>query len=249
MKHSIPTNINSSITSFSTVMVFRNQQLMDLWINEMREQIMHGLLKAKNSNWLYFNTAHILGDKTEVIVDSTYRIGRKTFILTKNDWECMETRVMEENGFANKKEAVKAWKEILRAIQNARLMTLEERELYVDEPFNRKRSVLENLRKESETVFEKLTNYFGEKNVDKNLYRGMVIITNQINGVSISVCPKYFEELNKVAFTVSIREFIQVRTFEEIIEAVELFKNFYIVKEKLTYNVCSAENLQITGIE
>lgn len=112
-----------------TIITFRTQQLYDLWENEMRGQISDGMWEnARHTDWLWKNVYVQLGDTTKVEVISSWSIGRKSFGMTGELWDIIGDRIIDENGFANEKEAKKAWREIATAIYNA-TVTLEAQEI------------------------------------------------------------------------------------------------------------------------
>lgn len=103
-----------------TIITFRTQQLYDLWVNEMCGQISDGMWEnARHTDWLWRNVLVALGDETKVEVTSTWAIGRKSFGMTKDLWDVIGDRILDENGFATEKEAKAAWREIAQAIYNA----------------------------------------------------------------------------------------------------------------------------------
>lgn len=103
-----------------TIITFRTQQLYDLWINEFSGQISDGMWEnSRHTEWLWQNVWVRLGNETKVEVYSIYRIGRKSFGMTKDLWEVIGDRIIEENGFKDEKEAKAAWREIATAIYNA----------------------------------------------------------------------------------------------------------------------------------
>lgn len=103
-----------------TIITFRTQQLYDLWVNEFRGQISDGMWEnSRHTEWLWQNVWIKLGNETKVEVYCTYVIGRKGFGMTKDLWDVIGDRIIEENGFANEKEAKAAWREIATAIHNA----------------------------------------------------------------------------------------------------------------------------------
>lgn len=103
-----------------TVITFRTQQLYDLWVNEMSGQISDGMWENSNrTEWIWRNVYVQLGDVTKVEVTSTWDIRRKSFGMTKELWDVVGDRILDENGFATEKEARAAWREIAQAIHNA----------------------------------------------------------------------------------------------------------------------------------
>lgn len=107
-------------SKIETIITFRNQQLLDLWVNEMQGQISDGMWEnSSRTDWLWRNVWLQLGDRTKVEVTNRYRIGRKGFGMSSELWEVIGDRIMGENGFETEKEAKKAWREIAVAIANA----------------------------------------------------------------------------------------------------------------------------------
>ena len=234
MVHAAQTNIANNTKGFNTVIVFRTQQLMDLWVNEMQGQISDGMWEnCRNTDWLWRREAHILGDKTEVLVNVTWGIGRKNYPLTKQLWENIGDRILEDNGFADKKEATKAWKEILEAIRNARLMTEDERKIYVYDCLDRGKAIVDNLKAEAKATLEKIKEHFGEENVD--CYGSMLSIKHQILNRNIWINPVFYTTLNKLTYQVYVdsAQGLEVDTYEKILKAVELHKDFYNKREEL----------------
>lgn len=118
-------NHNQRVAKHNTriVFVFRNQQLLDLWINEMQGQISDGMWEnSRKTEWLWRNEiVYRFGDKTQLLVDSLWMVGKKNFFMTKDLWECIGDRIMDENGFATEKEAKAAWRELAMAIYTPEL--------------------------------------------------------------------------------------------------------------------------------
>ena len=105
-------------TELHTIITFRNQQLLDLWVNEMSGQISDGMWEnSRNTEWLWRNVLLRLGEKTKV--ESIAPIGRRSFGMNSELWSCVGDRILDENGFETEKEAKKAWAEIAAAIRNA----------------------------------------------------------------------------------------------------------------------------------
>lgn len=119
-----------------TIITFRTQQLYDLWVNEMSGQISDGMWEnARHTDWLWRNVLVTLGDETKVEVASAWGIGRRSFGMTKDLWDVIGDRIMDENGFATEKEAKAAWREIAQAIYSATATPAAQsiRELYQKE--------------------------------------------------------------------------------------------------------------------
>ena len=105
-------------TELHTIITFRNQQLLDLWVNEMSGQISDGMWEnSRNTEWLWRNVLLRLGEKTKV--ESIALIGRRSFGMSSELWSVIGDRILDENGFETEKEAKKAWAEIAAAIRNA----------------------------------------------------------------------------------------------------------------------------------
>lgn len=112
-------NKHVKLTELETVITFRNQQLLDLWVNEISGQISDGHWEnSRHTEWLWSNVLLRLGDETKVEVFSIWKVGRKSFGMSGELWEVIGDRIMDENGFETEKEAKKAWKEIALAIAN-----------------------------------------------------------------------------------------------------------------------------------
>ena len=105
-------------TELHTIITFRNQQLLDLWVNEMSGQISDGMWEnSSNTEWLWRNVLLRLGEKTKV--ESIAPVGRRSFGMSSELWSCVGDRILDENGFESEKDAKKAWAEIAAAIRNA----------------------------------------------------------------------------------------------------------------------------------
>ena len=105
-------------TELHTIITFRNQQLLDLWVNEMSGQISDGMWEnSRNTEWLWRNVLLRLGEETKV--ESIAPIGRRSFGMSSELWSCVGDRILDENGFETEKDAKKAWAEIATAIRNA----------------------------------------------------------------------------------------------------------------------------------
>lgn len=105
-------------TEIQTIITFRNQQLLDLWVNEMSGQISDGMWEnSSNTEWLWRNVLLRLGEETKV--ESIAPVGRRSFGMSPELWSCVGDRILDENGFESEKDAKKAWAEIAAAIRNA----------------------------------------------------------------------------------------------------------------------------------
>ena len=112
-------NLNRGVnkTEIQTIITFRNQQLLDLWVNEMSGQISDGYWEnSRNTGWLWRNVLLRLGEETKVESIAT---GRRSFGMSPELWSCGGDRILDENGFETEKEARKAWAEIATAIRDA----------------------------------------------------------------------------------------------------------------------------------
>ena len=108
-------------SNVQTVITFRTQQLLDLWLNEFEGQISDGEWEnCRKTDWLWNNKVWLqLGDKTKVEVRYNWMIGRKRFGMVQELWDAVGNRIIGENGFVDEKEAKKAWREIAVAIYEA----------------------------------------------------------------------------------------------------------------------------------
>ena len=105
-------------TEIHTIITFRNQQLLDLWVNEMSGQISDGMWEnSRNTEWLWRNVFLRLGEETKV--ETIGIVGRRSFGMSSELWSCVGDRILDENGFETEKDAKKAWAEIAAAIRNA----------------------------------------------------------------------------------------------------------------------------------
>ena len=106
-------------TEIRTIITFRNQQLLDLWVNEMSGQISDGMWEnSRNTEWLWRNILLRLGEETKV--ESIGIVGKRSFGMTSELWSVIGDRIMDENGFDTEKDAKKAWAEIAAAIRNVK---------------------------------------------------------------------------------------------------------------------------------
>lgn len=113
-------NLNRGVnkTEIQTIITFRNQQLLDLWVNEMSGQISDGYWEnSRNTEWLWRNVLLRLGEETKV--ESIATTGRRSFGMSPELWSCVGDRILDENGFETEKDAKRAWAEIAAAIRDA----------------------------------------------------------------------------------------------------------------------------------
>ena len=93
-------NLNRGVnkTEIHTIITFRNQQLLDLWVNEMSGQISDGMWEnSRNTEWLWRNVFLRLGEETKV--ESIAPIGRRSFGMSSELWSVIGDRILDENGF------------------------------------------------------------------------------------------------------------------------------------------------------
>lgn len=108
-----------------TIITFRNEQLLNLWINEMQGQISDGMWEnSRHTDWLWKDVWYQLGTMTKVEVNYSYHIGKKSYPLVKELWDVIGYRMWGERdetgaGYKTEKEVRAAWKEINEAIYNA----------------------------------------------------------------------------------------------------------------------------------
>lgn len=123
-------NKHQQISKVKTIITFRNEALLDLWEDEMSGQISDGMWENSNhTEWLWRDVWVRLGEETSVVVDSTWHIGRKSFGMTKDLWECIGDRLYgEDSPFKTEKDVRAAWREIANAIYNAHVMGKEDRD-------------------------------------------------------------------------------------------------------------------------
>lgn len=125
VQHNTVERVNKYVNknNIQTVITFRTQQLLDLWVNEFKGQISDGMWEnSRNTGWLWNRNVYVqLGEETKVETTSQWIIGRKTFGMTKDLWDIIGDRIISENGFKDEKEAKKAWREIAMAIFNAQV--------------------------------------------------------------------------------------------------------------------------------
>lgn len=167
MTHANQTNISASTRAFQTVIVFRTQRLLDLFLKEMQGQISDGMWEnSRNTDWLWRNVACVLGNETRVIVAYRFVIGKKNFMIGSTLWDCIGERILEELEYSSKKEVYADWREIAEAIHNAREMNDEERKTYVYDCEARGRNKEKALKQKTEEVLSELIKRVGEENVD-----------------------------------------------------------------------------------
>ena len=105
-------------TEIQTIITFRNQQLLDLWVNEMSGQISDGMWEnSRNTEWLWRNVLLRGGEETKV--ETIAPVGRRSLGMSSELWSVIGDRILDENGFESEKDAKKAWAEIAAAIRNA----------------------------------------------------------------------------------------------------------------------------------
>lgn len=174
--------VNSHVTVINTVITFRTQQLLDLFVNEMQGQISDGMWEnSRNTEWLWQKVYLQLGSETKVEVAASYMIGRKSFRMPKELCEIVGERAREEAGYETIKDMVAGWNEIATAIKNVTLMSEETRKFVVDRDTARKAA-----RKEvEEKLLSEIKENVGEK--DFGTYQSYVIVAGKT--VSIKARP------------------------------------------------------------
>lgn len=118
--------LSCNVKDAETIITFRNEQLLNLFINEMQGQISDGYWEnGRNNKWLWSNVIYRLGQETKVEVFSSWHIGSKSFGLPKDLWDIVGYRMWGPKdettaGYQTEKEARKAWRELAIAIYNAK---------------------------------------------------------------------------------------------------------------------------------
>lgn len=152
------------------VFIFRTQELMDLYRNEIEGQISDGMWEnSRGTEWVWTGqTAYLLGDKTELRVVSKYwGAQKKTYYLSKELCDIVGERAMIEAGFPDMDSMKKGWKEIADAIKNAVSYTAEEYERFITAPEARKKIARD---KAVETVHNYLKEHSKYLTVVENTY-------------------------------------------------------------------------------
>lgn len=200
-KYNKPTDVQNSTKPFDTVITFRTQQLMDLFLNEMQGQISDGKWEnSRNTNWLWRNIACVLGDTTNVAVRYDWIVGKKSYPLDSFLWDCVGDRIMDENGFVDRKEATAAWNEIVDAIKNPHIMVSEERQKYFNGPETRRRIVRENLYEKVVRIFDNFVANFPVEIIERD-DKGRERVTIW-GDTKVNVCSHVFESSNSIVFEV-----------------------------------------------
>lgn len=117
--------LSCNVKDVQTIITFRNEQLLNLFINEMQGQISDGMWEnSRHTDWLWKHVIYRLGDETKVQVLSSWNIGKKSYPLAKELWDCVGYRMWGEQdettaGYRTEKEVREAWRELNLAIYNA----------------------------------------------------------------------------------------------------------------------------------
>lgn len=137
---------NTEFDSVKRIIIFSNQNLLDLFRNEIEGQISDGYWEnSRGTNWMWEGkTLYMLGDKTEVYVQGFYGFRKMDFHINKELKEIIGKRATDEAGFSSIKEMAAAWNEIADAIKNAKSFTPEMYKTYVTDPEERKRNAHNN---------------------------------------------------------------------------------------------------------
>ena len=117
--------ISCKVKDAETIFTFRNEQLLNLFINEMQGQISDGMWEnSRHTDWLWKNVLYRLGEETKVEVFNSWHIGKKSYPLCKELWDVVGYRLYGDQdettaGYQTEKEVRAAWKELNTAIYNA----------------------------------------------------------------------------------------------------------------------------------
>ena len=124
--------LSCNVKDVETIITFRNEQLLNLWENEMSGQISDGMWENSNhTDWLWKNVIIRLGQETKVEVFSCWHIGRKSFGMPAELWEVIGDRLYGEGdettaGYKTEREVRSAWREIAIAIANAKELPMDD---------------------------------------------------------------------------------------------------------------------------
>lgn len=220
--------LSCNVKDVDTIITFRNEQLLNLWINEMSGQISDGMWENSNkTEWLWKNIIYRLGPETKVEVFSSYRIGRRSFPMVKELWDVIGDRLYGEHdettaGYQTEKEVRAAWKELNLAIYNVKELPRDDewrtKRTKADSEF---RSMVGNLRKQAQEEREKVTgNNYGGVYLDPETRKTYMPIETVVWNET------YYFRINK-AFKVPAGKLAE--GLEEIRELSKKFQNFEIV--------------------
>lgn len=204
MTHANQTNISASTRAFKTVIVFRTQRLLDLFLKEMQGQISDGMWEnSRDTDWLWRNVACVLGNETRVIVAYRFVIGKKNFMIGSTLWNCIGERILEELDYSSKKEVYADWREIAEAIRNAREMNDEERKTYVYDCEARGKNKEEALKQKTKEVLSELIKRVGEENVDISMGGSALTLSDpEKRTQNIGIVSQISDRTNKAWFKV-----------------------------------------------
>lgn len=117
------------IARSSTRLIFKSQELLDLWKNELMGQISDGAWEnAKGTEWLWYNSSAQLGNENIVKVDNLYNVKKKNYAFFKELFGVIGDRMMVNNGFDSPEELKKACLTISQMIANP----VEDSSIYQD---------------------------------------------------------------------------------------------------------------------
>ena len=235
-----PTNIENATKPFNTVIVFRNQQLLDLFINNMQGQISDGMWEnSKSTEWLFNNVACILGDTTKVVVRFAWTSRRVSYPLTNELWSIIGDRILDENGFNNKKEAFAAWKEIYNAIRNYDIMSEDELEKYCFEVSRRAKKVDEESQEKVQNILceisKRLESPVKKETVTDRKYIDVQVDEKNVVRIRASVVPDgsgkwWFDiltgKVDSYTFNTAIHFDYCMGDVDRVIEAFNITKEF-----------------------
>lgn len=120
--------LSCNVKDVETIFTFRNEQLLNLFLNEMQGQISDGMWEnSRHTDWLWKNVIYRLGQETKVEVFNSWNIGRKSYPLVKELWDVIGYRLYGEQdettaGYQTEREARAAWRELNLAIYNVTIL-------------------------------------------------------------------------------------------------------------------------------
>lgn len=214
-----------------TIITFRTQQLYDLWVNEFCGQISDGMWENSNkTEWLWRDVWVRLGNETKVEVYSIWRIGRKSFGMTKDLWEVIGDRIIKENGFTSEKEARAAWREIAVAIYNA-AETKEAREFcesLAQEKKDKMNSQYDNINREVREVLGESETWNNYKYiyVPLNEYEVKCPDGSASNRVSTACVKTHADFQGNLEYRIEYRDGKFYVPIGKLAEAIEVIKEF-----------------------
>ena len=242
MTHANQTDINNSTKRFNTVIVFRTQRLLDLFLEEMQGQISDGMWEnCRNTEWLWKNVACVLGDETRVIVTYRFIIGKKNFMIDSTLWNCIGERILKEFDYSSKKEVYADWREIAEAIRNAREMNEEERKTYVSDCEARGRDIERALKQKTKEVLSELVKRMGEENVDVEMGGSTLTLSDpEKRTQNIGIVSQISDRTNKAWFKVYCYQIgigtVEIKAaadIEQLEAAINLLREFITCRQQL----------------